>query len=44
PYRLRYLRRALQHVAAHRDGVWITTAGAIAAHAAALPAGMVPGG
>ncbi|MBM3480545.1 MAG: polysaccharide deacetylase [Alphaproteobacteria bacterium] len=44
PYRLRYLRRALQHVAARRDGVWITTAGAIAAHAAALPAGMVPGG
>jgi len=44
PYRLRHLRRALQHVAAHRDGVWITTAGAIAAHAAALPAGMVPGG
>ncbi|MBM3646091.1 MAG: polysaccharide deacetylase [Alphaproteobacteria bacterium] len=44
PYRLRHLRRALQHVAARRDGVWITTAGAIAAHAAALPAGMVPGG
>jgi peptidoglycan/xylan/chitin deacetylase (PgdA/CDA1 family) len=44
PHRLRHLRRALQHVAAHRDGAWITTAGAIAAHAAALPPGIVPGG
>jgi peptidoglycan/xylan/chitin deacetylase (PgdA/CDA1 family) len=43
PHRLRHLRRALQHVAAHRDGVWVTTAGAIAAHAAALPPGTVPG-
>ena len=44
PHRLRHLRRALQHVAARRDGAWITTAGAIAAHAAALPPGIVPGG
>jgi peptidoglycan/xylan/chitin deacetylase (PgdA/CDA1 family) len=44
PYRLRHLRRALQHIAAHRDGVWITTAGSIAAHAASLPPGIVPGG
>jgi len=43
PYRLRQLRRALAHIAARRDDIWITTAGAIAAHAAALPAGMVPG-
>lgn len=43
PYRLRHLRRALAHVAAHRDRVWITTAGAIAAHVAALPEGTVPG-
>jgi peptidoglycan/xylan/chitin deacetylase (PgdA/CDA1 family) len=44
PYRLRHLRRALQHIAAHRDGVWLATAGAIAGHAAALPPGHVPGG
>lgn len=34
PYRLRELRRALAHIAAHRDRIWITTAGAIAEHAA----------
>jgi len=44
PHRLRHLRRALAHIAANRDGVWITTAGAIAAHAASLPPGTVPGG
>ena len=30
PYRLRHLRRALQHIAAHRDDIWFTTPGAIA--------------
>ncbi len=30
PYRLRHLRRALQHIAARRAEVWITTPGAIA--------------
>ena len=36
PYRLRHLRRALQHVAAARDQgkVWMTTPGAIYRHAA----------
>ncbi len=34
PHRLRPLRRALDHIARHRDTVWLTTAGAIAAHAA----------
>ncbi|QCK84393.1 polysaccharide deacetylase [Phreatobacter aquaticus] len=43
PYRLRQLRRALAHIAAHRDAIWITTAGAIAEHVAALPEGIVPG-
>ena len=35
PYRLRHLRRALEHVAAARDGggVWMTTPGAICRHA-----------
>jgi len=43
PYRLRQLRRALAHIVARRDDVWITTAGAIAAHVAALPEGIIPG-
>jgi len=34
PHRLRPLRTALAHVAARRDEVWLTTAGAVAAHAA----------
>jgi hypothetical protein len=34
PYRLRHLRRALQHIAAARarGEVWLTTPGAIAQH------------
>jgi allantoinase len=38
PYRLRHLRRALQHVAAARDQgkVWMTTPGAICKHVAEL--------
>jgi allantoinase len=34
PYRLRHLRRALQHIAAARDSgdVWLTTPGAICRH------------
>jgi allantoinase len=38
PFRLRHLRRALAHIAAARDDIWICRAGDIAAHAAeALP-------
>jgi peptidoglycan/xylan/chitin deacetylase (PgdA/CDA1 family) len=39
PYRLRHLRRALQHVAAARDAgrVWMTTPGAIWRHAREQP-------
>jgi allantoinase len=36
PYRLRALRRALQHVLAHCDDVWITTPGKIAEHYSGL--------
>ncbi|SFI90226.1 polysaccharide deacetylase family protein [Albimonas pacifica] len=36
PYRLRALRRALAHVAAFRDKLWITTPGQVAAHYASL--------
>jgi uncharacterized membrane protein len=39
PFRLRHLRRALQHIAVHQgDDVWLTTAGAIADHVERLPA------
>ena len=39
PFRLRQLRRALRHIADHRDAIWITRAGDIAtAYAAAQPA------
>jgi len=43
PYRLRHLRRALEHICRHRSDIWIATAGAIADHAIALPTGIVPG-
>jgi allantoinase len=36
PFRLRALRRALQHIAAHRDRCWLTTAGGIAQAAHAI--------
>lgn len=32
PYRLRHLRRALTHITAHRDALWLTTPGAICDH------------
>lgn len=32
PYRLRHLRRALQHIAARREELWICTPGQICAH------------
>jgi peptidoglycan/xylan/chitin deacetylase (PgdA/CDA1 family) len=42
PYRLKHLRRALAHIAAYRDDLWITTPGAIATHCLSLPEGTVP--
>lgn len=42
PHRLRHLRRALSHIAARRDDIWLTHAGAIAAHALTQPEGVVP--
>lgn len=41
PFRLRHLRRALQHIAAHRERIWLTTSGAIARHIEGLPADIV---
>jgi hypothetical protein len=32
PYRLRHLRRALEHVAHHSERIWLTTSGAVARH------------
>lgn len=42
PYRLAALRRALDHILKHRDGLWITTPGGIADHIAGLPDETVP--
>ena len=41
PYRLRHLRRALQHIASAKEA-WITTPGAILDHIESLPAGVIP--
>jgi len=42
PHRFKHLARALKHLASRADDrVWLTTSGAIAAHAAALPPGIV---
>lgn len=43
PYRLRELRRALDHINRNRKRLWLTTSGAIADYIAKLPAGTVPG-
>jgi peptidoglycan/xylan/chitin deacetylase (PgdA/CDA1 family) len=43
PFRLRHLRRALQHIAAHADDIWLTHPGAIARHMETLPDHTVPG-
>src|SRR3546814_14591584 len=43
PFRLRGLRRALQHILAHRDRLWVTTPGEIARHCAAMTAGTIQG-
>ena len=45
PHRPRHLRRALGQVAARRPALlWVTTAGAVYDHVAALRPGTVPGG
>jgi allantoinase len=43
PYRLRPLRRAFEEIARERESLWLTTPGAIAAFAASLPSGVIPG-
>ena len=44
PFRLRHLRRALKHVADHRDRIWLTRPEEICAYVESLPPGTVPGG
>jgi len=43
PYRLRQLRRALEHVLKQRDRLWITRPAELAAFIRSLPKGVVPG-
>ncbi|TVR09035.1 MAG: polysaccharide deacetylase [Salinarimonadaceae bacterium] len=43
PFRLRALRRALQHVLSHRGDIWLTTPGRISDYCRSLPEGVVPG-
>lgn len=43
PYRIRKLRRAFEHIAAHRDDIWLTRPHNICAHIEGLPPGTVPG-
>jgi len=42
PYRIRHLRRALQHVVSHRDEIWLTRPGDICGYIEELPSGLVP--
>lgn len=42
PYRLRYLRSALAEIVKHREHIWLTRPGAIAAHVRQLEPGTVP--
>ena len=44
PFRLRQLRRVMQHILGHRERIWLTQPGEIARHIQSLPAGTVPGG
>jgi peptidoglycan/xylan/chitin deacetylase (PgdA/CDA1 family) len=43
PYRIRHLRRVFEHIAAHRERIWLTRPGDICAHIESLPRGLVPG-
>ena len=43
PYRMRALRRAFEHIARHRDRIWLTRPGDICRHVESLPPGTLPG-
>ncbi len=42
PYRMRALRRALEHILSFKDQIWLTRPGNICRHVENLPEGMVP--
>ena len=42
PYRIRQLRRALEHILKYKDRIWITRPGDICQHIEKLPEGTVP--
>jgi peptidoglycan/xylan/chitin deacetylase (PgdA/CDA1 family) len=42
PYRIRQLRRALEHILKYKDRIWITRPGDICQHIETLPDGTVP--
>jgi len=43
PYRIRHLRRALEHIVRRRKDIWLTRPRDICAHVESLPEGTVPG-
>ena len=43
PFRLRAFRRAMQHILAQRDRLWVTRPGELARYVESLPPGIVPG-
>ena len=43
PYRVRHMRRVFEHIAAHRNRIWLTRPRDICAHIESLPRGLVPG-
>jgi allantoinase len=43
PFRLRAFRRAMRHVMAQRDRLWVTRPGELARYGEAVPPGLVPG-
>ena len=42
PYRIRQLRRALEHILKYKDRIWLTRPGVICQHIETLPEGSVP--
>jgi hypothetical protein len=42
PYRVRHLRRVIEHIMKKRDEIWLATPGQICAHIEGLAPGIVP--
>ena len=43
PFRIRPIRGAMEHIMRHRNDLWLTTPGEIAAYCKAMPPGIIPG-